>query len=434
MRLYSSLFQCLDETLPWTTTIIARNFLSYIPIINYIVKPVDKKIYVLRQILNQTTPATSNMDYLTYYKFNQNSLIFKLMNITPDFFSYSPSERNHIEKSKNLTNSDHQLTDLCKVMGGKIGQNLSEVKNKPPHEQGKSALSLVSREAYSLFQPRRLFNALLSSVAHGNQENAEKILKQYPELLMQAGTVTDYSGRTFKNISPFQYALWALDTRYMCTMMLDCLPQNEQGEEIRLSLQKQLLNHEQQGVCYSLENTSYQEKHYNFSSLINALIEYTTKRADWATNEAWDVMDNYWCQEVGSAQRTLPAHVAQHYCDPDKRFDGEHSFTEPTFKRTLGFHNLVTEEVDVWFSSTAMAGLGSSFAITGNTYALKYRPLWTYGEGGRGTKAGGSSTDLAAIITLLEVRTQDINQLKQRINTSLQKLEDNLEVGSLLII
>lgn len=53
--------------------------------------------------------------------------------------------------------------------------------------------------------------SFLTKVAAGKQKDAEALIKEYPELLAQKGTLTDLSHRKFDNITGFQYALWARD-------------------------------------------------------------------------------------------------------------------------------------------------------------------------------------------------------------------------------
>ena len=60
-------------------------------------------------------------------------------------------------------------------------------------------------------------------VAFGEQDEAKEMLKINPELLLHKGDVTDYSNRTFKGITAFQYALWALDW-HMWMMIKKYLP------------------------------------------------------------------------------------------------------------------------------------------------------------------------------------------------------------------
>ena len=60
----------------------------------------------------------------------------------------------------------------------------------------------------------------------GEQDQAEKIIKDNPSLLLSPGTVTDLSGREFKQITAFQYVLWALDW-HMWKMLLKYMDTKE---------------------------------------------------------------------------------------------------------------------------------------------------------------------------------------------------------------
>ena len=73
---------------------------------------------------------------------------------------------------------------------------------------------------------------LLKLVAEGEQDQAEALIKQTPQLLLASGTVTDLSGRTFKNITAFQYALWAMDW-HMWTMIKKYLPTEAQAQQLQ---------------------------------------------------------------------------------------------------------------------------------------------------------------------------------------------------------
>ena len=223
-----------------------------------------------------------------------------------------------------------------------LPQNITEhAIGKYLTEKDKSTLALTSKTTQGLFQPHRLqmmLNKLLLQVMHGEQDKAEKILKSHPELLEMTGEATDYSGRTF-NTTAFRYALWALDTRYMCNMMLDCLPDSPQGEAIKQALLTQFKAHDQDGVFYKLNGVTIHEKHYDFSPLIEALQTYVNHYNDWYPTNNFDAMRNQWSKVVGLAQRYVPAHVAQHYCDPDESFHPTPQFNKKTFKRALEFYN-----------------------------------------------------------------------------------------------
>ncbi len=291
-------------------------------------------------------------------------------------------------------------------------------------EEDKSALALTSKETQGFFQPKRMqmiVNKLLLQVMHGEQEKARKILKRHPGLLEMTGEATDYSGRKF-NTTAFRYALWALDTRYMCNMMLDCLPDSPQGEAIKQALLMQLKAHEQDGVLYKLNGVTIHEAHYDFSPLIEALETYVNNFDDWYAANNFDAVRNQWYKVVGLAQLYVPAHVAQHYCDPDESFGPTPQFNKKTFKRALEFYNYVTRKHEFWFTAvSSTSGLGVNFGIMRATRAagcvggVEAFPL------GRG--ALSTRVDLAAVTALCKVRTLDLVLLMQRLEGLVKKLD-----------
>ncbi|MGC1182361.1 hypothetical protein [Legionella sp.] len=60
-------------------------------------------------------------------------------------------------------------------------------------------------------------------------------------------------------------------------MMLDCLPTNELGKEIWQTLYDQYNQVESEGITYTFNERTINEKHYDFSPLINALHTYVTQ-------------------------------------------------------------------------------------------------------------------------------------------------------------
>ena len=69
-------------------------------------------------------------------------------------------------------------------------------------------------------------------MAEGEQDKAEALIQKDKNLLLHAGTVTDLSGREFKQITAFQYALWAMDW-HMWTMIQKYLPQRSASEQFQ---------------------------------------------------------------------------------------------------------------------------------------------------------------------------------------------------------
>ena len=287
-------------------------------------------------------------------------------------------------------------------------------------KNGVKNLVLVNRGFLNFFDPQpqrkqRLHAKLLEQVAKGEQDKVEKILTVSPELLLEQGDVTDYSGRKFKNVYVFQIPVWALDVRYMAPMIIHCLPKNEKGETIRKALLNQFNDVVTKGVTYELNGKFVTESHYDFA-LKNELKDYVDNNDNRTPTE----LENHWCTRVGGSQWLIPAHVAQHYCDPEESFDPTPSFKKEKFSRVLKFWNLLTDKEESWFDArSGSSGLGLNFGIWHRAAARLPRAL------GGGFVDVDVSHDLAAVTALCEVRTaEDLKSLKTQLETPLvEKLE-----------
>ncbi len=136
---------------------------------------------------------------------------------------------------------------------------------------------------------------LLQYVAEGEQDKVEAIFKKDKNLLLYAGMVIDLSGREFKQITAFQYALWAMDW-HMWTMIKKYLPQEAQAEQLRPL--------ETKGTAHG--------KHFSLKALTDALQVYVDN-----VGKVWKYdqrAEDHWCNVVGGAQKLLPAHVVNEYC------------------------------------------------------------------------------------------------------------------------
>ena len=195
---------------------------------------------------------------------------------------------------------------------------------------------------------------------------AEDLLKQSPEFLLERGDITDWGGRTFNNITAFEYALWAKDFK-MIEMMLSCIPDTSVGNEIRAALLEQYNQvkapiEEGGGLTYTLtydqpcldangipirdaagnwQTTSvtktHTENHFDVTSLLTAYEDYDTH----FDTRTWPQRDACWIKIIGTLQRLLPIHLLQRYCSPDTPFYSLPEFTD-IFKRTLQFYNLLS--------------------------------------------------------------------------------------------
>lgn len=127
------------------------------------------------------------------------------------------------------------------------------------------------------------------------------MLKQDSSLSSRSGDLTDSSKRTFKKITAFQYALWALDF-HMWQMILKYLPHEEACEQVISA---------KQGSWVKTQQTQV-----NWEKLIDALQIYIDNYNLWSYLQLKD----YWNQAVGGTQLFLPAHVISEYCHPLRTF------------------------------------------------------------------------------------------------------------------
>lgn len=272
-------------------------------------------------------------------------------------------------------------------------------------EKDQSHFAITSRLFHSN-QDERLLLKLLECVCTGNQIRAQKLLKFRPDLAVKKATFTDWFGDTLR-CSPFEYALSDMDVRYMCPMMLDCLPIDKEGEAIRIELDNQLKTFEIKGLtCTTKENTTYIKTYFSFEPLKQAL----KKHIDNVDERDWTQPEMDWCIGVGQAQLRLPAHIRQHYCDRDESFYYKPILSKAVFTRSLKFYNFVKQAFEFWDKN--LTGLGVYFAIG------------LAGKGGGINQRGlASAQDLEIIVSLDEMLTKtDLPLLKQRLKSPLLKL------------
>ncbi|AAO91584.1 Dot/Icm T4SS effector CpeA [Coxiella burnetii] len=258
----------------------------------------------------------------------------------------------------------------------------------------------------------RLTQHFLLLVVQGKQGQVEAMLKVNPALILFArGDVTDYSGQTFKNISAWEYVLWAYDS-HMYRMLFNYIPK----EQRPLALQ-QLIDLETNGIAYTLSEkvmnaereaeetreTIIREAHYDFSPLIDALQTYVTNVERWSFEECVE----HWRKKVGGAQCMVPVHVGNEYCYPDRSFDPIPRFNEKNLPRRHNFYNYVSGADESWFPLSP-AGLGTNFAIMRGCMRAVAGACWRVGR-------QWACNDLAAITALREVRQSDLIQLKEQL-------------------
>jgi serine/threonine protein kinase len=212
-------------------------------------------------------------------------------------------------------------------------QEKAEQQKKAAAEENKEADTEGRIKVYSHFwKPAKAtppdVSTFLRLVAEGEQDKAESMLKANPRLGLAAGSVTDLSKRTFKNITALQYALWALDWN-MWMMLLKYIPREE------AQLQAMALE----------ENGTEHGKHFDFSPLLGAYQTYEQNYAAWYKAKNWDAMETHWCKQVGGAQLLLPAHVINEYCRPDRAFYPVPNFNQEGLPRVREIEGIKGSDV-----------------------------------------------------------------------------------------
>jgi hypothetical protein len=237
---------------------------------------------------------------------------------------------------------------------------------------------------------------------------------QYPDLLLQRGNVTDYSGRTFKNITAYEYAYWAMDT-HMCRML-----ERHMDEATKTEILARCEVIERDGLTYKQDSLVKNEKHFNFKPLITAYTQYLEIYPTWIIPGNYDAVEAAW-MAVGMAQRALPVHVMNEYCRPDRSFSPTPSFqvNGDDLPRSLRYINYILNgSLNIYpLTLSNFSNLGVNFA------------LWRASQlnaSGRIMPFDAVSIDLAAIRHLDAVRTADVKQSLEILG-KINELEHDME-------
>ena len=224
----------------------------------------------------------------------------------------------------------------------------------------KSNLAITSKPYERLLRNDLMTAKMLMLVAQGQQAQAKALLTHKPDLLSQRGDVTDYSGRTFKDITAYEYAYWAKDW-HMCRMLEAHM--DEETKALTLASCKKM---ERDGLTYTQNGVKFQgSKHFDFKPLKDAYAHYIQIYESWLTNDATNAELNAAWFDIGIMQRDVPAYVAHEYCRPDRSFHPIPVFNEPRLPRQLTFYNPRTRLDEQWFPIviSATSGLGVDFAL-----------------------------------------------------------------------
>ncbi|BCA94872.1 hypothetical protein TUM19329_12330 [Legionella antarctica] len=276
---------------------------------------------------------------------------------------------------------------------------------------------LASKTHQALFQPelnaRKTIHTFLRHVVCGEHEQVKAMLEKNIDLLFKREQVKDCSERVFSEISGFEYALWSLD-KDLWTLMLDCIPKNEEGQEVLARLLTQYKKLEAKVVTYSLNGNPITEVHFDFKETIIKELETQVTSINASGPKNWDAIKEQWRKGVGGAQRLLPVHVVHWYCC-ETPFYPIPKFREQQPSRQKQFYNSLTGKDEDWFHKGSK--LSVDFAIFKGVRGVV---VWSVGR----PEVGASSVDdLAAMKELCEVRTNDFNNINQQLEDQL--LADN---------
>lgn len=238
----------------------------------------------------------------------------------------------------------------------------------------------------------RILPQFLQLVARGKQIQAEVLLKKNPDLALLKCQVTDYSDRTFINISAIQYAAWAYDI-HMLKMLLKHIPDDE-----KYNTYEQLTDLEKHGTEHGT--------HYDVSPLIQALQKYVDNCVSWDYEQCVD----YLCTKIGTLQRHVPAHIANEYCHPTRSFDPIHQFKENHLPRSFLLFKISQDRDSYWYPLFT-EGLGINFAIVSfpnNTPEIgsvetNYADRYTI------------ALDLETLSLLMKARSAELQEIKQQL-------------------
>ncbi|MCW8409637.1 hypothetical protein OQJ13_11710 [Legionella sp. PATHC035] len=268
-------------------------------------------------------------------------------------------------------------------------------------EKAISTLVATHKRMHTLFQPTRLGDLtqqLLCNTVTGQQDKAERLVDMHPELQLKPGTITDYSGRTFKNITAYEYAYWAKDT-HMCRML-----ERHMDRETKLAMLKRCEAIEKNGLTYEQHGVEVKgSKHYDMTPLLSALKNFRDRHNNWSTLWGLQVMLAADLLIV-QAQRDVPVHVANEYCRKDRSFYPTPTFKEDTLPRKLKIYHTGSESNGSWFSN-----FNNTFLIR-NSNTICLSPNWFDLE-----LAERIDIDLAALEQLDKVRTEELAELQEKL-------------------
>ncbi|KTD49887.1 hypothetical protein Lrub_0329 [Legionella rubrilucens] len=325
-----------------------------------------------------------------------------------DFFSLPVNEQleliSDLSAIKHLPKAIKNLTDHYPYFQTMPNDALKVISSYFEKEKDISAFIATHKRFRTLLQPARLDDLLLLNVVNGNQKKVEAIVAMHPELLLVPSTVTDYSLRTFKQITPYEYAYWAKDTHMR--RLLEKYMDADTAAEILTRCEDMDKN----GVSYMQNGVEVKGSvHFDFTPLKTAMKEYIDIRLH--THNP-DALQQIWLK-VGIAQYDAPVHVANEYCRTDQSFHSS-NFVHKELPRKLSLFKHGTGKNNPCFYSSE---LGTQFAYL--------RAMSHQVETLQHPHGDWVAIDLAAIERLDKVRTGELAESLETLRSLSQKKPTN---------
>lgn len=294
------------------------NYFSWIP---------PEVLYVILEYIshNVLTQTVHTLNHAT-----DNALAHK----TPtalDHPTFNPSE----EDAKQLLVSQHTLFGKTLFLEDRIKSRLS-------HYTALGRWDMLGKlaELRPDLIPDIIEQKLFALAGIAQQNEMEYYLKMFPRLFYSYGRIKDISGvypvinaPNVIGITLFQHALWSGDIRHMCTMMLNCLPPNDEGEAIRIELIRQYNELMEKGVVYERNGVTYNENSFNIQACIDLLQTAITRRTSVLERQVRD---------------SFPAIIRHHYCNPDELFWDSSDFTSQELLRVNYIYDVDSDKERFW--------------------------------------------------------------------------------------
>ena len=244
------------------------------------------------------------------------------------------------------------VTDLPEDMISLIEKKLSL--------QDKAAFAGTSKHFYQLFKPwirTEKISAFLTYVVQGQQDKVRAMLQQDPQLLLEEGSVTDYSSRVFTKVTAYEYAYWARDI-YMFAMFIDFA--DHMTKQVMLegidAIKSVGLNYQQNSIIVK------ESKHFDLKPLLKALSTFLENCDDWGRLCQWAALAQA-REQIWLEQRNVPTHIMNEYCHPNRAFDPLPEFYDDIFPRCLNYYNKVADVTMAIFPLSTNSELRNKFPL-----------------------------------------------------------------------